>query len=72
MTVQVNSESEILEEAFKILLQQMSPSSFARFWISWQAGQGDYLKWRDAEFAGENVETLYQEIIAFQERGQEQ
>lgn len=66
MTVQVLRESEILQEAFDILVKQMSPSKFSRFWTNWQAGQGDYLQWRDAEFASTTVDALYQEIVAFQ------
>lgn len=66
MTVQVIRESEILQEAFDILLKQMSPSKFSRFWSNWQAGQGDYLQWRDAEFANATVDDLYQAIVAFQ------
>ena len=66
MTVQVLRESEILQEAFDILVKQMSPSKFSRFWTNWQAGQGDYLQWRDAEFANTTVDALYQEIVAFQ------
>lgn len=66
MTVQVLRESEILQEAFDILVKQMSPSKFSRFWTNWQAGQGDYLQWRDAEFASTTVDALYHEIVAFQ------
>lgn len=67
MTVHVIREAEILQEAFTILLKQMSPSKFSRFWTNWQAGQGDYLQWRDAEFTNETVDDLYQKIVAFQE-----
>lgn len=67
MAVQVVRESEIMQEAFDILLKQMSPSKFSRFWTNWQAGQGDYLQWRDAEFTSETVDDLYQKMVAFQE-----
>ena len=39
---------------------------FLASWRAGQAGQGDYLAWRDEEFAGETVESLSEKIFAFQ------
>lgn len=67
MTVTIESEAEIMQEVTELLLQKMSPAKVARFWASWQIGQGDYLKWRDAAFADETVDSLYEQIKTLQE-----
>lgn len=67
MTVTIESEAEIMQEVTELLLQKMSPAKVARFWASWQIGQGDYLKWRDAAFVDETVDSLYEQIKTFQE-----
>lgn len=70
MATQVISDADIIQEASEILLQHMSPSKVVRFFASWragQAGQGDYLAWRDEEFAEETVDSLSEKIFAFQE-----
>ena len=67
MSVQVIPEAVIIKEAAQVLLENLSPSKVARFWASWNAGQGDYLAWRDEEFAAENVADLYESVSAFQE-----
>jgi len=68
MSVQVVSEAEVLREATQVLLQHLSPSKVVRFWASWQRGEGDYLAWRDETFGHESVDSLYEEIIAFQQQ----
>jgi hypothetical protein len=67
MTIDVVSEAEIIQEASEPLLQKMSPTKVARFWASWQVGQGDYLQWRDEAFADESVDSLYKQVEAFQQ-----
>lgn len=67
MTVRIVPESELRREVAQLLLQHLSPAKLARFWSSWQIGQGNYLDWRDEIFAGETVDSLYQAILAFQE-----
>ena len=71
MTIDVVSEAEIMQEASKLLLQKMSPAKVARFWANWQVGQGDYLQWRDEAFADETVDSLYEQVKAFQESSNE-
>jgi hypothetical protein len=66
MSVDVIAERDIMREAAQVLLENLTPAKAARFWASWQAGQGDYLAWRDEQFAGETVATLYEEISAYQ------
>ena len=67
MNVTIESEAEIMQEVSELLLQKMSPAKVARFWASWQVGQGDYLQWREATFTNETVDSLYEQIKTFQE-----
>lgn len=66
MTVYVDSEAAVMREAAEILLRNLAPSKLARFWASWQVGQGDYLRWRDEVFGHYTVSELYDEVLAFQ------
>ncbi len=68
MTVMIASDVEIMQEVSDLLLQKMSPAKVARFWATWQIGQGDYLQWRDEQFAHETVDSLYEQIKAFQDK----
>ncbi len=67
MTVKVTPDAEIMREAAEILLQHMTPSKAVRFWAMWQRGDGNYLAWRDEEFANESVEDRYGKAFAFQD-----
>lgn len=64
MSIQVETDSKIMREANQILLTHMPPSKWVRFWASWQRGSGDYLAWRDEEFAGMTVDQLYADIVS--------
>ena len=68
MTVHVLSEREIALEAAQVLIQHMSPSRAARFWASWQVGEGDYLAIREQLFQKETVSSLYKQIEKFQKK----
>lgn len=68
MSIRVQRDSEIMQEAVQVLQTHMSPSKFARFWAVWQRGQGDYLMWRDETFAHTTVDQLYHEIVTYQDR----
>lgn len=68
MTVRIASEAEVRQEVAQLLLQHLAPAKLARFWASWQIGQGDYLDWRDEAFAQETVDSLYEKISTFQEK----
>ena len=68
MTVHVPSEREITLEAAQVLIQHMSPSRAARFWASWQVGEGDYLAIREQLFQKETVSSLYKQIEKFQKK----
>ncbi|HXW01349.1 MAG TPA: hypothetical protein VEC93_23265 [Anaerolineae bacterium] len=67
MTVRIATEAEVRQEVAQLLLQYLTPAKLARFWASWQIGQGDYLDWRDEAFAQETVASLYEKILSFQE-----
>lgn len=67
MTVKVITDQEIVEEATDVLLEHLGPAKMARFWAAWQVGTGDYIALRDQLFAGESVQSLYEEIQAYQE-----
>lgn len=66
MTVQIPSEADLMREVAQLLLQNLSPTKVARFWASWQIGQGDYLAWREEAFGQATVDDLYADILAFQ------
>jgi hypothetical protein len=66
MAVQTINDATLMREVAEVLLKHLAPDKVARFWAGWQLGQGDYITWRDVEFAAENVDDLYQAIVAFQ------
>lgn len=65
--VQVKNEQQVLQEGMHILLANMEPSTFARFWAACNLGSGDYLQLKDELFADESVASLYAKITTFQE-----
>ena len=64
--IQVKSEQQVLQEGVHILLCNMEPSTFARFWVACNLGKGDYLKLKDELFAQESVASSYSKILEFQ------
>jgi hypothetical protein len=68
MTVHIATDAEVRREVAQLLLQHLTPAKLARFWADWQVGQGDYLDWRDEEFAAETVDSLYEKVLTFQEQ----
>ncbi|MBI1299053.1 hypothetical protein GC175_29330 [bacterium] len=73
MTIRVQTDVEIMNEAAQVLQAHMTPSKLVRFWAAWQRGHGDYLQWRDELFADATVEQLYEEVAAYQDKpGNEQ
>ena len=66
MSIQIPSDIEILHEATEVLLEHLGPAKSARFWSIWQAGQGDYLRWRDTVFGQMSVAELYEQIAEYQ------
>ena len=72
MNIQIPSDTEILHEAAEILLRHLGPAKSARFWSIWQAGQGDYLGWKDAVFGQTSVAELYEQIAEYQAQSPKQ
>ena len=68
MTIHVTSERQVMQEAAQVLIKHMSPAKAARFWASWQIGEGDYLMIREQLFAKETVKSLYKKIDEFQKK----
>lgn len=68
MSVRIINEGALMREVAQVLLAHLSPDKVVRFWASWQLGQGNYLDWRDKEFAAEKVDALYEAIVHFQQK----
>ena len=68
MTIHVTSERQVIQEAAQVLIKHMSPANAARFWASWQIGEGDYLVIREQLFEQETVTSLFQKIEDFQKK----
>jgi len=66
MTIHVPSERQIIQEVTQVLIQHMSPAKAARFWASWQVGEGDYLAIRKQLFDKETVASLFEKIENYQ------
>ena len=59
MSPTVESEQELKEEAIAVLSRHLPPHNVARLLSLWQVGRGDYVEQRDAAFAGETVDSLF-------------
>jgi hypothetical protein len=66
MSAAIETEQELTEEAIRILQKNLPPHKVARLLSIWHVGQGDYTKEREALFAGETVETLFEQATAYQ------
>lgn len=64
MSLTVDNELATLEEATTILLKNMSASKVARLFAAMQFGAGDSVKTRDQLFAGQTVDSLFEQAIA--------
>ncbi|MBN1890652.1 MAG: hypothetical protein JW850_21840 [Thermoflexales bacterium] len=70
--IQVINEQQVLQEAASVLMDHMTLPKVVRFWAAWQVGQGNYLDLREELFGQETVETLFEQVQAYQEKtGQE-
>ena len=61
MSITVENELATIEEATAILLEKMPVSKVARLLATLQVGTGDYVKTRDQLFAGETVDSLFEQ-----------
>lgn len=62
----VETDQALTEEAFAILRQNLPPHKVARLLAIWQIGRGDYVKEREELFAGETVDSLFEQAVAYQ------
>ena len=68
MSATIETEQELKDEAFAVLSQHLSPHKVARLLSIWQIGKGDYVKDRDAQFANETVDSLFQQAVVQQSK----
>ena len=66
MKIHLKNDQQILEEAFDILIENLSPAKVSRFWKICNLGNGDYPRLKDKLFAGETVDSLYEKIKALE------
>ena len=66
MSAVIETEQELTEEAFSILRQSLPPHKVARLLSIGHVGKGDYTTERDALFAGETVESLFEQAAGYQ------
>ena len=64
MSITVENELATIGEAIAILLEKMPVSKVARLFATLQVGSGDYVKTRDQLFAGETVDSLFEQAKA--------
>jgi len=68
MTIHVESERQVIQEAAQVLIKHMSPAKATRFWASWQVGEGDYLAIREQLLGKETVKSPVQASRAISEK----
>lgn len=61
MSTIIETDQELKEEALAVLSQHLSPHKMARLLSIWQIGKGDYVQEREALFAGETVDSLFEQ-----------
>jgi len=66
MKIKTTDDQQILQEALMILMNHLEPTKFRRFIAKYNLGQGNYLQFKDKEFANETVATISQKIDAEQ------
>lgn len=66
MSAVIETEQELTEEALSILQKHLPPHKVARLLSIWHVGQGDYTKERETLFAGETVESLFEQAATYQ------
>lgn len=66
MSAVIETEQELTAEALRILQQNLPPHKVARLLSIWQVGQGDYTQERQALFAGETVDSLFEQATTYQ------
>jgi hypothetical protein len=66
MSAVIETEQELTGEALRILQQNLPPHKVARLLSIWHVSQGDYTQEREALFAGETVNSLFEQATTHQ------
>ncbi|MDV2999449.1 MAG: hypothetical protein N5P05_001055 [Chroococcopsis gigantea SAG 12.99] len=62
MKINLDTDREIIQEAFQVLTEHLEASKVIRFLAICNLEIGDYLKLKDKLFAGETVDSLYEKL----------
>ena len=61
-----SSDRAIIRAALQVLIEHLEPLKLARFVAACNLSEGDYLNTKDNLFANETVDSLYEQIQAFE------
>ena len=67
MKINMETDREIILEAFQVLIEHLETSKVMRFWAICHPENGDYLQLKDKLFEGETVDSLYEKIKALED-----
>ena len=67
MKINMDTDREIIQEAFQVLIEHLEISKVMRFLAICNRENGDYLQLKDQLFEGETVDTLYEKIKALED-----
>ncbi|HEY9706472.1 MAG TPA: hypothetical protein V6C58_28825 [Allocoleopsis sp.] len=67
MKINLNTDQQIIEEVFNVLIEKLDTSKVMRFWTICHLGNGDYSQLKDKLFQGETVDSLYEKIKALED-----
>lgn len=67
MKINMETDREIIQEAFQVLMQHLESSKVMRFLAICNSENGDYLQLKDQLFEGETVDSLYDKIKALED-----
>ncbi len=66
MKINLNTDQQIIEEAFNVLIDHLDVVKVMRFWEICHLGKGDYSHLKNQLFKDETVDSLYDKIKAFE------
>ena len=58
MKINLQSDQQIIEEAFQLLIENLESAKVAQFWKICNLGNGDYTQLKEKLFTEETVDTL--------------
>ncbi len=64
MKINLNNDQQIIEQVFKVLIENLDTSTVMRFWKICNLGNSDYCQIKDQLFKDETVDSLYEKIKA--------